>query len=89
MTPKEFVTVLDEGRANGGALSEDIPHDYAITTAEEVNTICRVLSSPHVRDRQHQATRTAPPSGILSVCRSVGSQCLPRQRAAAPEKNID
>ena len=48
MTPKEFVTVLDEGRANGGALSEDIPHDYVITTAEEVNAICRGLSSGHM-----------------------------------------
>jgi hypothetical protein len=48
MTPKEFVTVLDEGRANGGALSEDIPHDYVITTAEEVNAICRVHSSGHM-----------------------------------------
>ena len=48
MTPKEFVTVLDEWSANGGIFSEGISHDYVITTEEEANAVCRALSSGHM-----------------------------------------
>jgi hypothetical protein len=48
MTPKQFVIVLDEWSAKGGALPESIPHDYAITTAEEANAVCRALASNHI-----------------------------------------
>src|SRR5262249_51370947 len=48
MTPKEFVTVLDEWSANGGIFSEGVSHDYVITTAEEANAVCRALSTGHM-----------------------------------------
>jgi hypothetical protein len=48
MTPKEFVTVLDEWTIKGGALPEGIPHDYVITTVDEATAVCRALSSGHI-----------------------------------------
>jgi hypothetical protein len=48
VTPKQFAIVLEEWSAKGGAPPESIPHDYAITTAEEVNAVCRALSSNHI-----------------------------------------
>jgi AICAR transformylase/IMP cyclohydrolase PurH len=70
MTPKQFVIVLDEWSAKGGALPESIPHDYAITTAEEANAVCRALSSNHVYAvDQHQDAGAGQSSRIPSIRR--------------------
>jgi hypothetical protein len=48
MTPREFVGILDEWGAAGGAFPQPIAYDYAITTAAEAEAVCRALATPHI-----------------------------------------
>jgi hypothetical protein len=48
MTPREFVGILDEWGAAGGAFPKPIAHDYAITTAPEAAAVCRALATPRI-----------------------------------------
>jgi hypothetical protein len=46
MTPKEFVALLDAWRVTGGEFRD--PDRHVITTAAEVDAICRGLDSDHI-----------------------------------------
>ena len=46
MTPKEFVALLDAWRVTGGEFRD--PDRHLITTAAEVDAICRGLDSDHI-----------------------------------------
>jgi hypothetical protein len=83
MTPKQFAIVLDEWSTKGGALPESIPHDYAITTAEEANAVCRALPSNHIY--AVGSIKTPALDKLLAFLQSVETQVCVRQVRALPD----